>query len=119
MAAGAMHIVAETAEILRGRFHLIPVDQIHFRRFACLHVGIFRVQVFTLIDTRTSFEDAFCPVHTYRTEVEMGIEVMVRHKLQKVLPVFLSFRCMGEEHKATSRLYGCIGLFRLLHSFII
>ena len=43
------------------------------------------------------------------------IEVMVCHKLQKVLPVFLSFRRISKEHKAMGCLYGCIGLFRLLH----
>ena len=35
--------------------------------------------------------------------------------LQKVLPVFLSFRRISKEHKAMGCLYGCIGLFRLLH----
>ena len=50
MAAGTMHIVAETTEILPGRLHLIPVDQLHFRCLIHLQVSIFRVQAFTRID---------------------------------------------------------------------
>lgn len=92
-----VRIVAETAEIFRGGLHLITVCQLHLWESVHLQVRIFSEQVPARIDRRPLSEDAFRPVNMDGTEVEMGIEVMIRHKLQEFLHICLPFRRMGEE----------------------